>query len=120
MRQSEPRCSMRSPRGWSGRFPPPEPSGAAKRSKHAFARPCRLLELAAARLVVVWMRDDVQEPVKRPEVPVRGGGLEGGLDPVVARNESRIHAGHVRGALRRVPRVVCEARAPAMQPIRDA
>ena len=39
-------------------------SSAAERPMHAFARRRRLLELTAARLIVVRMLEDVQELVK--------------------------------------------------------
>jgi hypothetical protein len=45
-------------------------SGPAERPKHAFPWRRWLLELSAARLIVIRMLEDVQELMKRPEVPM--------------------------------------------------
>src|SRR5262245_20266409 len=95
-------------------------SSTAKRLKHPLTRRRRLLELTAGRLVVVRMLEDFRELVKQPEIPVRGCCFQRGLDPMVARNESRIHAAHVRGALRGLLRLACQALAPTPQPVGDA
>jgi len=74
----------------------PIQSGPAERLPHALARRRGLLEFTIASLIVERMREETQEPVERLEVPVHGGRFERRLHPMIARNEGRIHAAHVR------------------------
>src|SRR5688572_94565 len=57
---------------------PARQSSATERPEHAFARRRRLLELTAARLIVVRMLEDSPELVKEPEFTMRGGCFERG------------------------------------------